>query len=433
MTPRRILALIFLATALAYLPALTSGLVRDDWVLILRARSVSIEQELNPFFPGHVEHLRPARKMLYKGMNAVFGTNPLPYHVLNLMLHLACVAMFYRMARGYGRGYALSAAALFALHPALSEAVIWPAAVATPLSTLFALGALQTHTGEKSATRLISIALAVAAYLTHESTAPLAAVMVLMAWSEKRLRERRKILTAHVSAAAIFIAIWMAGPLVFNRPVATGGWRLGAHGLFHIVEYVVSLTLYPGLFLFPHGAGWLGFLRERLWLHVAADLLFAAAIALWVAKSPRRESAWLASAMVLLLPVSFFVWGNSSRYLHFPAMFWTLIAVSVGRRVYEKSGRKNAWRAAFMALLIIFAVNDFSESMGFHKEAVETNEALVRIEAAMPAGARSLELPTCPMHPDHLAAALRVIKNDVYFQIVCRKIEKLPHAPPRIE
>lgn len=431
--------MLLLLTALAYAPVVTAGFVRDDWVPILRARSVTMRQELNPLFPGHIEDLRPVMKILYKGMNALFKENPLPYHILSLVMHLACVLMVYRFARRSMARHApatsnvaLVATALFALHPAASEAVAWPAALATPLSTLFAIGALDTVSSEKNS-RCASLLFAFTAYLTHESTALLAAVMIFIAWSEDRLRERGKILLAHTLLAAVFIAIWAAGPMVFNRPVATGCWRIGAHGFFHIAEYMVSLTLYPGLFLFPHGVGWLGFLRDPLWLHVAVDLLFASGVAFWVVKSKKRESAWLLSAMVLLLPVSFFVWGNSSRYLHLPAVFWCLAVASMGWRVYERSQIKRVWQAALVAILALFFMNDFIESRDHRREAIETGIALKTVESSIPEGAHSVELKDCPMHPDHLAAALRVMRNDIFFQVKCRQVEKLAHSPPRRE
>ena len=74
---------------------------------------------------------------------AVWGVNPVGIHLQSLWWHLLCVGLLFRLLQGFvDRSAAWAAAAVFALHPALSESVVWISARNDLMATAFLLGML---------------------------------------------------------------------------------------------------------------------------------------------------------------------------------------------------------------------------------------------------------------------------------------------------
>jgi len=94
---------------------------------------------------------RPLTTLSYFLNYAVLGNagRPFGYHVVNLVLHLVCVALVYALVRAtVGRTLpALLAAALFGLHPVTTEAVANVVGRADVLAALGVVGGLLCHVG----------------------------------------------------------------------------------------------------------------------------------------------------------------------------------------------------------------------------------------------------------------------------------------------
>lgn len=89
-------------------------------------------------------HYRPLAYLTYWLTLRLAGPAPLPFHAVNLALHLIAARLLFVLVRdlvGDGRA-AILAGALFALHPLASEAVLYASARAGLLAAVFALGAL---------------------------------------------------------------------------------------------------------------------------------------------------------------------------------------------------------------------------------------------------------------------------------------------------
>jgi hypothetical protein len=93
---------------------------------------------------------------LYRPMNlvplllnhALWGGNPVGYHVFLLLLHLANTCLVYALIRKVVAGSAMAAAigaAMFALHPARVESVAWISGGIDPLVAFFLLGGMLAH------------------------------------------------------------------------------------------------------------------------------------------------------------------------------------------------------------------------------------------------------------------------------------------------
>lgn len=103
----------------------------DHWVDFLRDDSVAL-----PFLA-----YRPLTFVAIEGQYLVFGENPLGYHVVSLLVHLANVLVVWFIAIRLlkNRPAAHLSALIFALHPAYVATVSWISDVGTLLGTLSAL------------------------------------------------------------------------------------------------------------------------------------------------------------------------------------------------------------------------------------------------------------------------------------------------------
>ena len=79
---------------------------------------------------------RPLTELSFWLNDAVFGRSPVSWHVVDLLLHLAVVALVFDALRKLiGDRAGLIAAAIFAVHPMMTEPVAYVFARATLLAT----------------------------------------------------------------------------------------------------------------------------------------------------------------------------------------------------------------------------------------------------------------------------------------------------------
>lgn len=140
--------LIVAAGVLTYLCASLAGLLSiDDVGMIDFVRTGSFT--LKSLFLGGASHyFRPLAVISYAGNAALWGTDPVSFHVVNIAIHIANSLLVYWLAlslaeeSGDRDWFALIAALFFLVSPLNSEAVVWISARPDLLCTFFFLFAL---------------------------------------------------------------------------------------------------------------------------------------------------------------------------------------------------------------------------------------------------------------------------------------------------
>ena len=127
-----IVLLVFISFAL-YMNALFNGFVYDDYATIVENKTIQHPVKSFPAFfnrsyfdiAAAEASYRPVATLSYYLIYAVVGLNPFLYHLFSLMLHMANVILAYLLVDFIvnHRWVAFIAAALFAGHPAMTEAV----------------------------------------------------------------------------------------------------------------------------------------------------------------------------------------------------------------------------------------------------------------------------------------------------------------------
>jgi len=134
--------LILAATAVLHGPSLVNPFFIDDYVYIDTVRRLdaaglgellttsTMGEEASSVWwtpAGALPFYRPAGELSFLWDFRLSGLSPASYHVTNLLLHLLCTWLVWRLALRLSGSVAasLAAAVVFAFHPVHSEAVLW--------------------------------------------------------------------------------------------------------------------------------------------------------------------------------------------------------------------------------------------------------------------------------------------------------------------
>ena len=159
---------------------------QDDFHFLEKA-SLGLRSSMEQHFNTRPGHFRPLTKGLYfLVMWPLFGLNPIPYHIVSLVLHAGNAILAGVVLRRLGVSYVMSwlAALLFAANVNNLEAVGWISCVQQLLGATFAfvaliwgVDALATRSRKRVIGATIAYGLALASY---EQT--MAVPLVLIAW-----------------------------------------------------------------------------------------------------------------------------------------------------------------------------------------------------------------------------------------------------------
>jgi hypothetical protein len=172
-------ALLCLATVLAYANSFLAVPQFDDYAVIVEEARVASLAAWWDSMPG----IRPLLKLSYALNNSAGGLAG--FHLANLLIHLGCVLLAWRvlarlLAPGHARAAALGAL-LFALHPVNTEAVTLLSGRSVSLATLGMLGSLLALYAGR---RALSLGCFAAALAVRETAVVLPALAVLcLAWT----------------------------------------------------------------------------------------------------------------------------------------------------------------------------------------------------------------------------------------------------------
>ena len=184
-------------TVLAYLGILNAGFVWDDFPLVVDNPRVQSFEHWSSWFTEDLwseqdggaapsGFYRPLVLASFAFDHLFWGGNPSGYHLQSLIWHLLGVVLMHRLLCGLvSRESAFLAATFFALHPALSEAVVWVAARNDLMATAFLLAALLCLSERRPPRRLLwgGGVCFLFALLSKESSAVGLGVLVVLDWA----------------------------------------------------------------------------------------------------------------------------------------------------------------------------------------------------------------------------------------------------------
>jgi len=234
---------------------------------------------------------RPLTELSFWLNDALFGRSPLSWHVVNLAVHLAVVALLFDVLRKLiGERAGFIGAMIFAVHPMMTEPVAYVFARATLLATLFSLLAVRSWIAQRF---WRSAAWFAVAMLAKEECAALPLVLILLPTP----RNWRAFSAMLATAAAIGVRTVMAGAALQGSGV---GARAGISPLAYLASQGVAVWRYLRLLVIPWGFSIDPSLQQPpLWMAIVAWAALAA-----VCLIPFRGRRWFLLGLLLLAPSS---------------------------------------------------------------------------------------------------------------------------------
>jgi tetratricopeptide (TPR) repeat protein len=289
--------LIWIAALLAFGGTLAGAFVFDDFALFTRPE---ITEPSGWWECWGLLQTRPLTWFTF-WISDRFGQNPIGWHLVSLVLHLAVAALVWDVLRKLiPPRAALIAAVIFAVHPIVTESVAYVFARGTLLGACFSLLAIRSWIAER---RWTSVLWFVAAMLAKEEYAALPLFLLLLDFSRRaRIRWRPVAAMLAISLALGLRVVWAT----FVTPGVPAGPHAG---------------ISPGSYLLAQGPTILGYLRRLLmpwgfsvdyeaappplWLALAAWTGIAAlAVAACYRFRSLRAGFWFLAGLVLLAPSS---------------------------------------------------------------------------------------------------------------------------------
>lgn len=220
--PLVLAAAFVLAALLLYLPALSVGLLSDDFVIAAWAERLELVHLQATGF------VRPVVPLFWRMLQGLPGDFAVTAHAANVVLHGINAALVSAIALRLGlrRPEAVAAGATFVLFPGLSEAVVWLSGVQDVLMTTLVLTAIVLATPAEPNIAL-SVAASVAALLVKETAivTPVLAALVVAARDGVRAGRKPRIALAWLASVTVGYGLVRAALGVPSSFLDVGDWR----------------------------------------------------------------------------------------------------------------------------------------------------------------------------------------------------------------
>lgn len=291
---------------------------------------------------GHL--YRPVKSLTLHLDYLLWGSNPLGFHLTNVLLHALVCALVAGalLSLGRSRGAALAGAAWYALHPIHVEAVAWVTARGALLSAIGVFASVIAferwrRSGRVGSLLLLGLAAAFAFFSKEDSLLLVPALVALSWWGNAAAAPRvpRSRLGLALGATLLPALLYLGIRQALLPDARQGTWEHGFSGLIAtlpgiLVRYVVQLACPLDLVLEPRINYQAGF-GPGFWL---AALAVVALLAVPFLRGERWRPAKLAVAwfFLFLLPALGFIPINApaaDRFLY-TASFAGALLVAAG-------------------------------------------------------------------------------------------------------
>ena len=388
-SPREMLAVltISLLVVLTYFPALQGGFVWDD-VIFSEEPVIHSPDGLRSIWlaPADIRNEGHYWPLVYTSFwleHKIWGLNPVGYHAVNILLHLANCLLLWRLLDRLGVPGAAVIAAVFAVHPLHVESVAWIIERKDVLSGLFYLAAVLTwvrfNDSPGPGRYVLALVLFCAGLLAKSVVVTLPAALLIWHWWQ-RGRVTPVDLLRLAPFAAVGVAITLADLAFYtSREPLELGYSLAERALIA----ARALWFYAGKLLWPADLAviyplWEIDVRDPLaWAYLvgAAGL----AVLLWIGRR-RIGRGPLAGALffaVTLAPVLGFIDYGYMQFSLVADRFQYLagigvLAVLLGAAAYGAGRLPAAYRtgagAAGAAVVLLLGTLTWRQAAIYHDE-----------------------------------------------------------------
>jgi tetratricopeptide (TPR) repeat protein len=311
-----LIALVFIA----YAPVFGAGFVWDDESHLTQNPCIVGPLGLKEIWTSTRAVYYPLVLTTFWVLHKFVGLNPLPYHILNVLMHAGSAVLLWRLLRQLGVRGAWLGAALWALHPVMVQSVAWVTELKNTQSCLFYLLSIlcflnweehsQTWKSPLKSALLFSLSLVcfVLATLSKPSVVMLPIVLALCVWWWRgRIRWKDGVPLAPFLLISVFASAWTIWEQKFHASAVGPEWAQTWPERLIIAGQAIWFYLgklawpHPLIFIYPrweiHSWQWMAYLPL-----LAATL---GLIVLWALPGRAGHALFFAAAyyVVSLFPV----------------------------------------------------------------------------------------------------------------------------------
>src|ERR1700722_340476 len=248
---------------LTYTPVWQAGFIWDDDAVLTANPCIVGPLGLKEIWTTSAADICPLVLTTFGIEHALWGLAPLPFHLVNVLMHAACAILLWRVLRSLRVQGGWLGAAFWALHPVEVESVAWITEMKNTESGLFFLLAIlffvrwlrtKDHYGRTGGgwNYGLTLLFAALAMISKSSTVVLPVVLCLCAWWIERRWYWRNLVRVGplllMAAAASALSIWTQGLQLatLTDPQWTRTWpeRVAAAG--------DAVWFYLGKLIWPH-------------------------------------------------------------------------------------------------------------------------------------------------------------------------------------
>ena len=338
-TDRGLVVAAFVCATLVFVPMLGHTFYRDDFRWVERA--ISAEPDPAQWFTLAGTDFRPLASLSFILNLKTSGLAPFGYYLFNLLLHLANVALLmafvHRLSGGSLRAAGIAGLLFGTAFANYGEAIYWICGRTGPIADFFVLATLIGHWDGRargaSGPRILAWTSFALALLSKESAVVLLPLLAVVEWAHPARRGTlfaglggaMRRLAPYAAMAAVYVPfqflVWRA-----HSPILASEWVVGPHVLTNLVEYAVRmfLPLTPSSMMMPLPsavASPFAFLEQAL--KIVLPLAWIVALRSPLPRAVKLALWWIP---LTILPVTFFTYRTSTRYLYAPSMGVAMLA-----------------------------------------------------------------------------------------------------------
>jgi hypothetical protein len=245
---------------LVYLPVLHAGFIWDDDKHLTQNPCIVGPTGFAGIWTSAEATYYPLVLTTFWIQHALWGLAPLPYHLVNVLVHAACGVLLWMVLARLSVPGAWLGAALWALHPVQVESVAWVTELKNTQSCVFFLLAVLYFLKWLEGRRTYALALlfAAAAILSKSSTVMLPVVLALCWWwEERRWRWRNVVSLAPFFLISAVASAWTIWEQKFHSGALGEDWALSFPQRLIVAGRVVWFYLaklawpHPLIFIYP--------------------------------------------------------------------------------------------------------------------------------------------------------------------------------------
>jgi hypothetical protein len=352
-----IVAVVFIA----YFNALKLGFYGDDWIFYDLAGRLNLADYLAKYFDPRLQTAwyRPVQGVLFRAEYEIFGANPLGYHLLNVLVHLAnCFWLYGIVWRVTRRARAAFVAALiFATLPIAALAVFWPGVIDS-VETFFYLASIWFWLGYLQSMHARNYWLAFGAFLFALLSKEIGVTLPITLFLIDRFIIGKSISRAEVFRRYVWFAVaWLVylpiEYIVTRRSVfiTREGYSPGLGLVSNLMDYLSALA-FPWFTIPPVNYG----------------ILLMACLALAYAIFVRKMHAFIPiiiGAVLAILPVALFPFV-ANRFLYLSLVASAIMYAALIDWLWQRAAITRALAVALLVVTTLWGSATISDSaLGF--------------------------------------------------------------------